>query len=65
MGIVWILLALTAAYFGVFKLGIPKIITGNQDDIIFGIIVMCFITPIATIGLLIFGKYALGGEYTN
>ena len=63
MGYVWMLLGLTAAYFGVFKLGIPKLTSGNQDDLIFAIIVMFFITPVASIGLLLFGKYALDGEY--
>jgi MFS family permease len=65
MGNVWILLGLGAAYFGVFKLGIPKLTSGNQDDLIFGIIVMFFITPVASIGLFIFGKYALAGEYNE
>jgi hypothetical protein len=63
LGYVWILLGLAAAYFGVFKLGIPKLTSGNQDDLIFAIIVMFFITPVATAGLLLFGKYALNGEY--
>ena len=65
MGVVWILLGLVAAYFGVFKLGIPKLTSGNQDDLIFGIIVMFFITPVAAIGLLLFGKYALDGQYNE
>ena len=65
MGYVWILLGLTAAYFGVFKLGIPKLSSGNQDDLIFGLIVMFFITPVASLGLLLFGKYAVSGEYDD
>jgi MFS family permease len=65
MGNVWILLGIGASYFGVFKLGIPKLTSGNQDDLIFGIIVMFFITPVASIGLFIFGKYALAGEYNE
>jgi hypothetical protein len=65
MGIVWILLGLAAAYFGIFKLGLPKLSSGSQDDLIFGIIVMVFIMPIATIGLLIFGKYSLQGAYND
>ena len=65
MGIVWILLGLSAAYFGIFKLGIPRLTSGHQDDLIFGIIIMFFITPVATIGLLIFGKYCLQGEYNE
>lgn len=63
MGIVWIALGLGAAYFGVAILGLPKINSGNQDDLIFGIIALVFITPIASIGLCLFGKYALDGEY--
>ena len=65
MGIVWILLGLVAAWYGVFKLGIPKLTSGNKDDLIFGIIVMFFITPVAASGLLLFGKYALSGEYNE
>jgi MFS family permease len=65
MGTVWILLGLAAAYFGVFKLGLPKLTSGNQDDLIFGIIIMFFITPVASIGLVLFGKYALDGEYNE
>jgi MFS family permease len=63
MGIVWIALGLAAAYFGVVELGLPKINSGVQDDLIFGIITLVFITPIASIGLCLFGKYALAGEY--
>jgi MFS family permease len=65
MGYVWILLGLAAAYFGLFQLGIPKLTSGNKDDLIFAIIVMFFITPIISIGLLLFGKYAIDGEYDD
>ena len=63
LGIVWILLGLAAAYFGIMELGLPKIMSGKQDDLIFGLIMLFLITPIATVGLLIMGKYALQGEY--
>jgi len=63
LGIVWILLGLATAYFGIFELGIPKFASGNQEDLVFGIIIMIVLTPIITGGLLIFGKYALSGEY--
>jgi len=63
LGIIWMLFGLAAFYLGIFKLGIPKIMSGNQDDLIFGIIAMVIITPIITGGLLLFGKYALQGEY--
>jgi MFS family permease len=65
LGIVWIVLGLAAAYFGVIILGLPKINSGIQDDLIFGIIVLFFITPITTIGLCLFGKYALSKEYNE
>jgi MFS family permease len=63
MGYVWILLGLVAAYLGVFKIGIPKLMSGSQDDLIFGFIVMFIITPVAGVGLFMFGKYAIDGEY--
>ena len=65
MGYVWILLGLLAAYFGLFQLGIPKFTSGNRDDLIFAIIVIFFITPVVSIGLFLFGKYAIAGEYDN
>lgn len=63
LGIVWIAIGLAAGYFGVAELGLPKLNSGIQDDFIFGIITLVFITPIASIGLCLFGKYALEGEY--
>ncbi len=63
LGIVWILLGLAAAWFGVFELGLPNIRSGKKDDLIFGLIMMLIITPVASIGLILFGKYALQGEY--
>ncbi|MEY4541117.1 MAG: hypothetical protein RLZZ306_2874 [Bacteroidota bacterium] len=63
LGIVWILLALVTAYFGVMTLGLPKFATGKTEDLVFGIIIMIVLTPIITGGLLIFGKYALAGEF--
>ena len=63
LGIVWMLLGLATAYFGIFELGIPKFTSGKQEDLVFGIIIMLVLTPIITGGLLIFGKYALEGEY--
>ncbi|MEO8414015.1 MAG: MFS transporter [Ginsengibacter sp.] len=65
LGIVWIALGIAAAYFGVFELGLPNIATGKQDDLIFGLIMMLIITPVASIGLIMFGKYALSGAYDN
>ncbi|MCY1554457.1 hypothetical protein D9M68_910310 [compost metagenome] len=63
-GIVWILLALAAGYFCIFQFGLPKISSGSQDDLVFGIIILSLLTPIIVGGLLIFGYYALQGEYS-
>ena len=63
LGIVWIAMAFLAAWYGIFKIGIPKIMSGNQEDIVFGIIIMLVITPVSVLGLFFFGKYALQGEY--
>lgn len=65
LGIVWMLLGLAAAYFGIMELGLPKIYSGKQDDLIFGIIMLACITPIISGGLLLFGKYAWQGEYDD
>jgi MFS family permease len=65
LGFIWILLGLIAAYFGIIELGLPKIAADKPDDLIFGIIVTFIVTPIITIGLFTFGKYALQGEYDD
>ncbi len=65
LGIAWIALGFVTAYFGVFELGLPNIKSGEQDDLIFGLIMMLIITPVASIGLIMFGKYALSGEYDD
>jgi uncharacterized membrane protein len=63
LGIIWILLALAAAYFCVFIFGLPKFNTGKQEDTVFGIIMLFILTPLVVLGLGIFGYYALKGEY--
>lgn len=64
-GIVWIAMAFPAAWYGIFKMEIPKIISGNQEDIHLGIIIILIIIPVAATGLFFFGKYALQGEYDD
>jgi MFS family permease len=65
LGGIWMLLGIAAAYFGIFELGIPKISSGLPDDLIFGLIAMLIITPVASIGLFLFGKYAWQGSYSS
>lgn len=65
LGFVWIILALVIAYYGLTLFGIPKITSEKQDDIVFGIIILFVLLPIIVGGLLIFGKYAIQGEYDD
>lgn len=65
LGIVWILLALAAAYLCIFTFGVPRITSGKQDDLVFGIVILCVLTPIIVGGLFAFGVYALQGEYSD
>lgn len=64
LGIVWILLALLTAYFCIFQFGLPKLSTGHQEDVVFGIIILFILTPIISIGLGVFGYFALKGEFS-
>lgn len=63
LGIVWIALGLLVAYYGATVLGYPKLVSGDQSDLVFGIIICFILLPIVVGGLMIFGIYALGGEY--
>ena len=65
LGAVWIVLGLAIGYFNIFRFGLPKIASGNQEDLVFGMIIMFVITPIISGGLLVFGKYALEGAYNE
>jgi hypothetical protein len=62
-GLVWIVLGLMIGYFGFSILGLPKLTSGKQEDLVFGIIIVFILLPIVVGGLLIFGRYALAGEY--
>ena len=65
LGLVWLALALVAAYFCIFEFGLPKFSTGKQEDLVFGIIIVFILTPLIVFGLGTFGIYALKGEYDN
>jgi nitric oxide reductase large subunit len=62
LGIVWIALAFLTAYFCVDIFG-KKLVSGHQEDLVFGIIVFFILLPLVVVGLLIFGYYSLTGEY--
>ncbi|MDI1255518.1 MAG: hypothetical protein PSV16_05410 [Flavobacterium sp.] len=65
LGVLWIALALAAAYFCVFIFGLPKFNTGKQDDLVFGIIIVFVLTPLIVLGLGTFGYFALIGAYNH
>lgn len=63
LGIVWILLGLAAGYYLIVNQAIPKFNSDKSEDMIPAIIYAFILTPIIVGGLVIFGKYALQGEY--
>jgi uncharacterized membrane protein len=63
LGMIWVALAIAAAYFCIFQFGLPKLASGKQEDLVFGIIILFVLTPLIVIGLGTFGYYALMGEY--
>ncbi|SIT09613.1 DUF6814 family protein [Chryseobacterium gambrini] len=65
LGVLWIAIALAVGYFGITVMGIPKITSGKQEDLVFGIIILCVLMPIISGGMAIFGYYALIGEYSD
>lgn len=65
LGIFWILIALAVAYFGITVMGIPKLASGKQEDLVFGIIILFVLVPIVSGGMAIFGYYSLIGEYSD
>ncbi len=63
LGLLWIGLSLAAAYFCIFVFGWPRLTSGKQEDLVFGIVILFVLTPIIVGGLFTFGRYALSGEY--
>jgi amino acid transporter len=64
LGIVWILLALLAAFYSVEMFG-PKLTSGKQDDLVFGIIMFFILLPLIVTGLVTFGYFAFSGDYNE
>ncbi|KAB7727571.1 hypothetical protein F5984_21105 [Rudanella paleaurantiibacter] len=65
MGVVWLGLAAVCGYYGLTAFGLPKLSTGKQEDLVFGIIIVFVLMPIIVGGLATFGLYALQGEYND
>lgn len=65
LGFFWLAIAAAVLYFGLSVLGIPKLTSGKQEDLVFGIIIIFILLPIVVGGMGIFGYYALKGEYSK
>lgn len=66
LSIVWVALGLYAGYFSITSVGVPKCISGlegNTSDLVFGIIMLCILTPLIVGALCMFGYYSYKGEY--
>ncbi|MNQ23308.1 hypothetical protein D3C85_364690 [compost metagenome] len=63
LGVLWIILSIAAAYFCVFEFGLPKFLSDQQDDLVFGIIILFILTPLIVLGLGTFGYFSMIGEY--
>jgi hypothetical protein len=63
LGVLWIILGLAGGYYLIINQAIPKFNSNKSEDLIPAIIYAFILTPIIVGGLLIFGKYALQGEY--
>ncbi|MET0760508.1 MAG: DUF6814 family protein, partial [Flavobacterium sp.] len=51
--------------FCIFEFGLPKFVSGKQEDLVFGIIILFVLTPLIVLGLGTFGYYSLMGEYDH
>lgn len=65
LGVLWVILAVAAAYFCVFQFGLPKLLSDQQDDLVFGVIILFILTPLIVLGLGTFGYFAVIGEYND
>lgn len=63
LGVLWILLGLAAGYYFLVSQAIPQFQSDNSEDLVPAIIYTFVLTPIITGGLIVFGVYALQGEY--
>ncbi len=63
LGVVWVVLAIVAGYYLIVSQAIPKFESPKPEDKIPAIIYAFILTPIIVGGLLVFGYYAIKGEY--
>ena len=61
-GVIWMLFAIACAYF-LITFGVPKLVSGTQEGVVFGIIILFIFMPLTVAGLAVFGYYSVTGEY--
>ncbi len=64
MGIVWMLLGVLIALNRITD-SVAKIGSEKLEDRVFGWVVLLVLVPIVSGGLILFGRYALAGDYTD
>ena len=64
LGVLWILLGIYVGYDRIMD-SLAKIGSENLEDRVFGWVILLVLTPIIVGGLILFGKYALDGEYKS
>ena len=64
LGLVWIALGIGAGYYLVISQALPLWQTGG-NDLVPAIIYTFILAPLITLGMSIFGYYALTGEFNN
>ncbi len=62
LGLIWIIIALGMGCFLIW-FGYPRLVSGTQEGVVFGSIILFILLPLIVLGLGIFGYYALMGEY--
>jgi hypothetical protein len=62
-GLAWIFLGLFAGYYLIISQAIPKFESPKPENLIPAIIYAFILAPIIVGGLVVFGFYALTGEY--
>lgn len=58
------LLAIATAYYCIDIFG-PKLTSGKQEDLVFGIIIFFILMPLVVVGLFTFGYFAIQNEYKD
>ena len=64
LGVLWIALGLYVGYDRIVD-SLAKIGSDKLEDRVFGWVVLLVLTPIIVGGLILFGRYALAGEYAD